>query len=184
MRLATMADDRLAELGRRIDGLDASAHAGTQPASRVIRRRVIGLRKGEASARAAVHDAAASIEESVLALETKINLAEQAAAVDLAEDMDEFLGASVKELHSWGVYLERLQVRVATAAGHRRAQAELAIGELRRCRNIFGAGLGEAAQSTSRDAWREVRGQVQVARDELESRAALVEATLAEGSEG
>ena len=175
-----MAEELLEELGRRIDVL-----AATQPADTGvgIQGRIAGLRKLKASARAAAHDAAASIEQKVLEVEIRVKIAEQAAAVELAEDKDEFLDALVEELHSWDVYLERLQVKVATTAADRRDQAEGAIRQLRRHRNALGAGMAEVA-STSGDAWYEVREHVKAARTELESRAAELEATLHDGRAG
>lgn len=171
-----MAEEQLEELGRRIDVLAARQTGETGTG---IQRRVAQLRKLKASARAAAHEAAASIEENVLAVEIRVKIAEQAAAVELAADKDEFLDALVEELGSWDVYLERLQVKVATRAGDHRDQAEGAIRQLRRHRNTLGAGVAEVA-STSGEAWYKVREHVKAARDELESRAAEVEATLAE----
>jgi hypothetical protein len=144
-----------------------------------IQRRVAALRDREASARAAVRNAAASVEESMLQLATRVNIAEHSAAADMAEDMDTFLAAVIEELRSWDVYLERLQVKVATTAGSGREQAEGAIGVLRRYRNVLGAHVGEVA-SSSGEAWREVREDVRATRDELESRAAKLEAGLGE----
>lgn len=172
-----MADEQLEELGRRIDMLAARQTAETGIG---IQRRIAQLRKLKASARAAAHDAAASIEESVLGVEIRVKIAEQAAAVELAESKDEFLAALVEELDTWDVYLERLQVKVATTAGDRRDQAEGAIRQLRRHRNTLGAGMAEVASTSGK--WYEVREHVKATRDELESRAAEVEATLAERS--
>jgi len=179
MAPSAMAEELLEELGRRIDVL-----AATQPADTGvgIQGRIAGLRKLKASARAAAHDAAASIEQKVLEVEIRVKIAEQAAAVELAEDKEEFLDALVEELHSWDVYLERLQVKVATTAD-RRDQAEGAIRQLRRHRNALGAGMAEVA-STSGEAWYEVREHVKAARTELESRAAELEATLHDGRAG
>ena len=175
-----MAEARLEELGRRIDVLAARQTAETGIG---IQRRIAELRKLKASARAATHAAVACIEENVLGVEIRVEIAEQAAAVELAEDKEEFLDALVEELHSWDVYLERLQVKVATTAADRRDQAEGAIRQLRRHRNALGAGMAEVA-STSGEAWYEVREHVKVARTELESRAAELEATLHDGRAG
>jgi hypothetical protein len=172
-----MADEQLEELGRRIDVLAARQTAGTGIA---IQRRIAQLRKLKASARAAAHDTAANIEENVLGVEIRVKIAEQAAAVELAADKNEFLDALGAELGSWDVYLERLQVKVATTAGDRRDQAEGAIRQLRHHRNTLGARMAEAASASGE--WYEVRDHVEAARDELESRAAEVEATLAERS--
>ncbi|MBV8991732.1 MAG: hypothetical protein JO372_24505 [Solirubrobacterales bacterium] len=112
-----------------------------------------------------------------------MTIAERAAAADLAEDMNRFLGAATEELRSWDVYLERLQVKIATTAGIAREKSERAIGELRRHRNKLDARVREGPL-TSVEEWSDARERVQAARDELESRAAEVEATLAETSEG
>jgi hypothetical protein len=172
------AEEQLAELGRRIDVLAARQTAETGIG---IQRRIAQLRSLKASARAAAHAAAASIEENVLGVEIRVKIAEHAAAVELAKHKDEFLDALVAELNSWDFYLERLQVKVATTAGDRRDQAEGAIRQLRRHRNTLSAGMAEVA-STPGQAWHEVRERVNAARNELESRAAEVEATLAERS--
>ena len=173
-----MAEEQLKELGRRIDGLAArqTAETGTW-----IQRRIAELRRLKASARAAAHDAAASIEENVLGVEVRVKIAEQTAAVELAQDKDEVLDALVEELGSWDVRLERLQVKVATTAGDGRDQADVAIRQLRRHRNTLGASMAEVT-SNSGEAWYEVREHVKAARNELESRAAEVEATLQKGA--
>lgn len=182
MALRATTEARLDELGRRIDVLAASRHSGTEETRLAIQRRVAALRKGEASARAAAHDAVASVEESVLQLDARVNIAEQTAAAESAEDIGTFVGAVTEELHGWDVCLERLQVEVATTAGDGREQAERAIRELRRHRNALAALLDEVTW-TSGEAWREVRGRVRAARDKLESQAAEVEAGLGEGGD-
>lgn len=181
--MALTAEERLAELGRRIDRLGASAQAGTDEARIGIRRRVAALRKEQALTRAAVHDAAAGIEENMKQLDTRINMAEQSAAVDVADDMGTFVEAVMAELDNWDVYLERLQLKAARTAGRSREQAEGAIAEIRRRRIALGARLGEA-RSASGEAWHEAREQLQVARNELERRAAEAEARLAPGGTG
>ena len=171
------ADEQLDQLGHRINLLAARK---AQETGVGLQRRIAELRSLAVSARAAAHDAAARIEENVLRVEIRVKIAEQAAAAELAEGKDEFVNALVEELKGWDVYLERLQVKVATTAGERRDQAEGAIRQLRRHRNTLGAGMA-GVTSTSGDAWYEVREHVNGARNELESRAAEVEATLHEG---
>jgi len=128
-------------------------------------------------------DAAARIEENMLTLEARVKIAEHAALADRAEDIDGFLGAIEAELDGWDVYLERLQVTIATRAGERRERAESAIGELRRHRNRFGAGVLEISAATP-ESWRDIREALQAVREELESRAAEFEATFADGRTG
>lgn len=57
-------------------------------------------------------------------LEARVNLAGQSAAADTAEDGATFAAAVKEELHSWDLYLERLQVKAATTAGGPRDKAE------------------------------------------------------------
>ncbi len=182
MALPATTEARLEELGRRIDILAASTQGKTEETRLGIQRRVAVLRKRQAAARVAVHDAAASVEQSMLQLATRVDIAEQSAAADMAEDVGTFIAAVTEELHGWDVYLERLQVKAATAAGNGREPAEDAIRELRRHRNALGARLAEVT-STSGEAWREVREHVRAARGELESRGAEVEAGLSEGGD-
>jgi hypothetical protein len=179
---ATTTEERLEELGRRIDVLAARTQAGTVSTRVGIQRRVAALRKGRAAARAAVLDAAARVEESMMQLEARVTIAERSAAADIAEDVGTFVETVTEELHGWDVYLERLQVKVATTAGDGRDRAEEAIRELRRHWNALRTRLA-GLTSTSGEVWRDVREQLQAARDELELRAAEVEATLAEGNE-
>jgi hypothetical protein len=173
-------EDQLQELGRRIDLLAARVPPRGDETGRGIRGRIAELQKLEASALAAAHTAAASLEENMLELEMRVNMAEQALGEDLAEDQDEFLGALMAELHSWDLYLERLQVKVATKAGDCRDDGEGAIRELRRHRNTLGGHLAEVTSGPA-TAWRQVRQQVRVARHELESRVAAVEAAVQKG---
>ena len=98
------------------------------------------------------------------------------AAADFAEDGPAFVTAVEAELHLWDAYLERLQVKAATAGGAR-AQAEAAITELRHHRNSLTERL-RALRSASAGARSEGRASVQAARAELGRRAAEVAAVL------
>jgi DNA-binding ferritin-like protein (Dps family) len=173
--LVATSEEQLEDLRRRIEQLALIAKAAATGTE--LGRRISELQTLEASTRAAAHSAAARIEENVLDLDTRCKIAEQAVAAELSEDKGEFVRALMRELQGWDMYLERLQVKVATTAGDRRDQAEGAIRQLRRHRNMLGAGMAEVA-STSGEGWYEVRKHVKAARDELESRAAEVEATL------
>ena len=79
-----------------------------------------------------------------------------------------------EELHDWDVYLERLQLRAAATGGNDRQEAEDKISELRGRRNLLNQRLGEV--SSAHTELRESRQRVQAARDDLERRAALVQA--------
>jgi hypothetical protein len=88
-------------------------------------------------------ETAAGIEEELSQLGTRVDIAEQSAVADVTKDRRTFVDAVEAELLRWDVYLERLQVKAATAAGSTREQAEAAISELRRHRNALGERLGE-----------------------------------------
>jgi hypothetical protein len=177
MPTPTRTEEQLAQIGRRIDRLDLSARATVGEAAIGMQRRVTALRKQEASARAAVYEAAASIEQRVRRLDTTVGLAEQWAVADVAEDVGTFVDAVTAELHDWDVHIERLQLRAATTAGSGRQQAEAAISELRRRRNVLGERIGDV-RSASGEEWRGSRKRVRAARDELERGVAETEAGL------
>jgi hypothetical protein len=177
MPTPTTTETQLAQIRRRIDRLDGSARARAGDAGVGMRRRVIALRRQEESARAAAHEAAASVEQSVRRLETTVGLAERWAVADVAEDVGAFLDAVTAELHDWDVCLERLQLRAATTAGSSRQGAEAAIRVLRRRRNTLSARIGDV-RSASGEAWRESRTRVRAARDALERGVAEMQARL------
>ena len=100
-----------------------------------------------------------------------------APAAVFAEDRRTFVTAVEAELCCWDAYLERLQVKAATA-GSARARAEAAISELRRQRNFLDERLG-VLRSSPAGAWSEGRASVDAARADLGRRAA----EMAAGSE-
>jgi hypothetical protein len=133
----TAIEERLAETGRRIDRLDARAQAGAAEARSRTQRHLDTLRQEEASARTAVRKARDAVEDKLRQLETKLDIAEHRLAAEFADDARTFADTVEAELHDWGTYLERLQMKAATKAkaGSAREQAEAAIRELRRHRN-------------------------------------------------
>ncbi len=181
MQTPTRMEQRLAEIACRIDRLHASTHARAPEARMEIQRRVDALRTEEALTRAAVREAAAGIEEQLCQLDTRVDVAEQSAAADVAQDSSTFVTAVEAELHTWDAYLERLQVKAAMTAGSAREQAEAAISELRSHRNALGERLG-SMRSASAEAGSERRMAVEAAREELERRAAAVAARVKPGS--
>jgi phage shock protein A len=79
-------EERLAEIGRRIEHLETRAQAATPEAKIVAKRRVDALWKQQASARAAVRETAAGIEEELSQLGTRVDIAEQSAVADVTKD--------------------------------------------------------------------------------------------------
>jgi hypothetical protein len=78
-------EERLAEIGRRIEHLETRAQAATPEAKIVAKRRVDALWKQQASARAAVRETAAGIEEELSQLGTRVDIAEQSAVADVTK---------------------------------------------------------------------------------------------------
>jgi hypothetical protein len=158
----TAIEERLAEIGRRIDQLDARAGAGAAGAKSQIRRHLDSLRQG-------VSKYADAVEDKLRQLEIKLDIAEHRLASEVAGDARTFVDAVEAELHDWDTYLERLQVEAATKAqaGSPREQVEAAIRELRRCRNTLAERLAEV-RAASGEAWREPKKRLAAAREELE----------------
>jgi hypothetical protein len=178
MALVANSEEQLEVLRRRIEQLALIAKAAATETE--LGRRISELRKLETSTRAAAHSAAARIEETVLDLDTRCKIAEQAVAAELSDAKGAFVRALRNELQGWDVYLERLQVKVASTELDDRDDTEEAIRELRRHRNALGARVAET-KSSSGDAWRELKESANAARHELESKAAELEAALSEG---
>ena len=112
----------------------------------------------------------------------RLHMSAQGATLEAAADFADgrtLLTTVEAELHWWDAYLERLQVKAATA-GRARDEAEAAISELRRQRNLLGERLG-ALRSASAGAWNERRASVEAARAELARRAAEIAAGLERG---
>lgn len=173
----TTTDELLADIGRRIDRLDAGTHAAAADVRIAARRRVAVLRIDEAAIRAAAQDAVACLEHSVRDLDARVDVAERSGAADLAGDLGAFLDAVIAELRAWDVYLERRQLNAARTGRADRERAEAAISELRRCANAVRKSVADA-HPASGEARRDGRRRVQAARDELEGRAARLEAAL------
>jgi hypothetical protein len=158
----TAIEERLAEIGRRIDQLDARAGAGAAGAKSQIQRHLDTLRHG-------VSKYPDAVEDKLRQLEIKLDIAEHRLASEFADDPRTFGDAVQAELHDWDTYLEWLQVGAATKAqaGSPREQIEAAIRELRRHRNTLAERLAEV-RAASGGAWRERKKRLAAAREELE----------------
>lgn len=162
--------ERLAEIGGRIDQLNARARAGAAEAKSRIQPHVDALREQEKAAGAAVAKASDGAEGELEQLRTRADIAEHSLAADAADDRKKFADALEAELHDWDTYLERLQTKAATKAGTTREQAEGAIADLRERRNDVADRLG-AIRTSSGDSWREQKKRITAARDEFERKA-------------
>ena len=162
----TTIEDQLAEVRRRIDCMQVCAQAC---GLRRVRRHLDALQHEEASVRAAARHAPGEVEDKLGQLKTRVDIAEHSLTADLAGDWPTFVAAVEAELDSWDTYLERLQMSVAAKAWEARAQAEMAIAEVRTRRIAVDEHLAHARERTG-DTWQEQRARVTVARDELEEK--------------
>ena len=162
----TTIEDQLAEVRRRIDCMQVCAQAC---GLRRVRRHLDALQHEEASVRAAARHAPGEVEDKLGQLKTRVDIAEHSLTADLSGDWPTFVAAVEAELHSWDTYLERLQMSVAAKAWEARAQAEMAIAEVRTRRIAVDEHLAQARERTG-DPWQVQRARVTVARDELEEK--------------
>jgi chromosome segregation ATPase len=172
----TTIEDGLAEASGRIERLRKLGQA-EGPAERLrIRRHLDVLQQKEASVRAAARHTPGDVEERLGQLRTRLHVAEQSVAADLADDWATFAAAVEAELRRWDTYLERLQTSVAARAWQARAEAEAAIGEVRGRRIEVDERLAQAraASGAARADWQ----RVTAARDELEQKADELSARL------
>ena len=171
----TTIEERLAEMGRQIDGLEVKARAGGDEARSRIQRQLGALRQQEASARAAAHDGAAAFDERFEQFEARFRVAQSSLAAELADNRNKFADAVENELHSWDTYFERLQAQTEMRAASAREQSEAAISDLRRRRNTLAGQLAEA-RTASGETWDEQKQRIAAARDDLERKADEVSA--------
>jgi chromosome segregation ATPase len=147
-------EERLAAIGRRID---------------VLQWHLKALREQESAVRSAGSHAADEVEGKLVQLQSRLAVAENSLAADLADDRSEFVAAVESELRSLGAYLERLQTQAAAQSGESRDHAEAAIGDLRKRR----VALAERARFAlaSGDAWQQHKQDLAAAHAELERQA-------------
>ena len=148
-------EERLAAIGRRIDVLQAHLDA---------------LREQEASVRSATSHAPDEVEGKLVQLKSRLAVAENSLAADLAADRSEFAAAVESELRSLGAYLERLQTQAAGQSGESREHAEAAIGDLRKRRVALAERVARFTPASG-DAWQQHKQDLAAARAELERQA-------------
>ena len=173
----TTVEERLAEIARQIDGLEAKARAGGGEAKSRIQRQLGALRRQEASARAAARVGPEAFDERFEQFEARFHVAQSSLVADLADNRTKFANAVENELHSWDTYFERLQAQTAMRAASAREQSEAAIGDLRQRRNVVAERLVDAS-TASGERWDEQKKRIAAARDDLERKADEVSASF------
>ena len=163
-------DERLEQMHRQIDELEAKGRASTGEAKSRIQRQVGALRQQEATARAAAEEYRDSFDEKFEQFEARLHVAQSAVTADVSESRDDFADAVDDELHKWDAYFERLQAQTVMRTTGARERAESSISDLRQRRNELGQRLA-AARNASDGAWEEQKKHIGDARDELERKA-------------
>jgi hypothetical protein len=166
----TAVDERLDEMRRQVEALEAKGRASTGAAKSRIQRQLGTLRQQEASARAAAEQGTDTFDEKFEQFQARFHVAESAVAADLSGNQNEFADAVDDELRNWDTYVERLQAQTALRAANARERAESSISDLRRHRNNIAERLA-VARTSSGDEWNEQKKQIGAARDELQRKA-------------
>jgi hypothetical protein len=169
--MSTMTEEqRLAEIRRRIDDLEARARSGTAEAQARLDRTFDALLDDAEAADAAIDERTVVAEQKLFDLEARIESTAKRVSAELASDKESFEEAVEAELDDWDVAIERLQARAAVKAQDARGQAEADVAELRQARNRAAKRLAEARSSTG-EAWEEQKKRVTAALDDLEQKA-------------
>jgi hypothetical protein len=166
----TRFEERLAQVRRQLEELEAKALSGSGNGSSHIRRRLTGPRDQEAAVLAAAGYGPETFDERFEQFEARLRVAQSAITADQAENRQAFADAVEGELDEWDAYFERLQAQTALRAANAREEAESAIRELRRQRNDVAARV-VSARTASEEAWVEQQKGLAAARDELERKA-------------
>jgi hypothetical protein len=165
--MTMMVDERLAEVGRHIDDLEARVRVRGAEQRQRMRRHAVALRHEQANAIAAIRRAPTHVDDRVARLRSRLEVAERSVDADVAEDRSTFTAAVEAELHSWDVFAERLQATAAARTGAARDEAEARMRVLRRQRFAVTESL-DALRAARWETWREQRMRVTAAREELE----------------
>ena len=175
--MTTTIDERLAEVDRRIDDLEASMRLRSGDQRQSVRRHVDALRQERANAQAAARRTPDPVGERLTRLRSRLHVAERSVDADLAEDRSHFTAAVEAELHGWDAFAERLQATAAAKTGSARDGAETGIRELRGRRLAVTERLDDLRDAPP-ETWMEHQERVTAARDELERMADDLSASL------
>src|SRR3954468_22851134 len=148
----TTIEDQLAEVHRRIAGLQAFGQTGPVAQRTRIQRHLDALHREEASVLAAAREDPDEVEEKLGQLRTRLAVAENSLFADVSEGWPAFAAAVEDELRSWDTYLERLQATAVAKAGNARERAEAAIAEVRTQRIAVYDRLAQAREEVN-GAW-------------------------------
>lgn len=163
----TTRKQRLEELGRHIEALEARVRAGGSERRHRMQRHIDALRRHEAHARAVTHEAGDEADGTLAQLEARLDVAGRSLAADAADGRRRYTMAVEEEIHSWDTYLERVQASAVARAGRARERAESAIREVRRQRLEVARRL-QQLQAEPETGWRRQEICVTAARQRLE----------------
>lgn len=139
-------EERLRELRRRIDRLEATTHDGAADGSLPLRRQLAALRRDEASTRTSIHRATGAVEDRLEQLGNEIDIAEHGLAAQLADDRHAFAEAVEAGAARLG---RRARAQAGEGGAHRGSGVRPARGRHRRhaaAENRCGDGARRSAQ--------------------------------------
>jgi hypothetical protein len=160
-----LTDYLLAEARSRRERLEEDARGSAEENAR-IRRHLEAVRVAEASAGAAAREAGERFADALEDLRTRLAIARHHLAAELTDNRHLFERAVEAELGDWDTYIERQQRRAAPERASGK-QTQLALAELKSRHMEVARRLCEL-RTASDETWRERRGRVEAALDELE----------------
>jgi hypothetical protein len=178
------AEDRLAALGRRIDGVRASARGDREKVDRAIERRLDGVRAKDAEIRTHLRqmveedDAAwnayfAELDRELDELDAEVVLMESQRAAAEAEDWAAFERAIEEELEAYDDLLDASRERVERAKADLRHRSTEAVARARDKARMAGDTLQRRRADAAR-GWASIRDEIRAEMDEVD--AAVVDA--------
>jgi hypothetical protein len=186
------AEDRLAGLGRRIDGVREKARGDKEEVNRSVERRLDAVRARDAEIRTELRQAAEEddaawnayfdeLDRELDELDAEVIAMESQLAADEAEDWAAFERATEEELEAYDRMLEATRERVAQAKADARRRSTEALDHAREKAQTAGETLRRVRADAARP-WKsmrdEIRADMEAADAALVDAVAVVEADL------
>ena len=157
--MATTPDERLDEIRRRLDRLEAKTQRGSAEARAHMQRDLDALEEELAAARASADRRSDTVDESLDRLVHELSIAEHRLLVEMVDDRAQFPDAFDMVLADWDAYLDRMRTR-----------REAHVAELRQSRTALAAELADARAKPA-DDWHEARDRLLAGLDDLKRKA-------------
>ena len=173
----TMINERLAEVDRRIDDLEAGMGLRRSDQRQSVRRHVEALRQGRRTPRQRHATLPTRSASGSRVCDRGWRWPSGRSTPTWHRTARSITAAVEAELRGWNAFAERLQATAAAKTGTARDRAETGIKELRRRRLAVTERLDDL-RDAPQEAWREHQERVTAARDDLERMADDLSASL------